>query len=175
MRETASVISEGRFDSITLGFVSGGRENDISRLFAQMFHDALRTVYSESEGTVSVDRDRSRGNLGDDAPLTKREDGRVGILERHADSIDFAKKKAVRIVADVGCNGKGVPHCRIFAQKVPPDAGIRTLNAALVVMRNFYECAVATRNVLCEKYPKIAKYLNERFAIEKDEKSLEGG
>ena len=113
--------------------------------------------------------------LGDDAPLTKREDGRVGILERHADNIAFAKKKAVRIVADVGCNGKGVPHCRIFAQKVPPDAGVRTLNAALVVMRNFYECAIATRNVLCEKYPKIAKYLNERFAIEKDEKSLEGG
>ena len=173
MRETASVLSDGRFDSITLGSVSGGRDNDLSRLFAQLFHTALRTAYPESQGTVAVDGDRSKGNVEVDS-VSERDERRVSTLERHSDDIGFAKRKAVRIVADVGCNGKGVPHCRIFAQKVPRDAGIRTLNAALKVMRGFYECALAARNVICQQYPSIAKYVQERMLVEKDERSLEG-
>ena len=160
MREYASVLAKGGLVSITLGSDAGGDDNELSRHFAEIYHNSLYKVYGQ--------------NIADNPGFRAGDASRVRSLQKKSADADTVQTCAVRVMARIDADKFGVPRCRISVQKVPPKATVQTCNCALEVARDFYEYAKLSRDYMGSYGDKVKKLLDERMKITLDTSLLMG-
>lgn len=140
--------------SITLGSDAGGNDSELSRHFAEIYHNSLYKVYGQ--------------NIADNPGLRETDALRVKTLQKKSADLDTVKDCAVRIMAKIDGDKYGIPRCRISVQKVPPKATVQTCNCALNVAREFYDYAKLSRDYMGSYGDKVKELLDKRMEITLD-------
>ena len=145
MRFHATCFYFKGFDNLQLSEDTGGNDNELSRMFFDLFASTYRRYVKE----------RKREANRTAAVRKEIEAVRVKIESRAENAIE----SCVRVTAAFTADGRGCPRCRISIAKPKMRVEVRTWNFAVEEANRMYAVAEAVRKNIA----KAGKHVEELF------------